>query len=289
MSRLPPGPWPFGPLLPLFLTACFSTPSPLGPNLAGSVGVPHNGVQTGALELPVRGAGFVRYRRHSPNYWGRPRLVSGLMGIARSMGELRPGTPRLVVGDLSARHGGKIPGHNSHRTGRDVDLLFYVTTPAGAPLQNPGFIRIGGDGLGQIAEGEFVRLDVERQWLLIKLLLASPELGVQFMFISREIEALIIDYARSRGDDLMTIWQAETVMLEPTDSLPHDDHIHLRVACTPDEAVSGCTGGGPYWEWLEPWGRLETVDEALLLEIAADDPVDTPAMAQGEERAGGGA
>jgi penicillin-insensitive murein endopeptidase len=279
-----------GPICPvLLLSACFNTPSPLNPNLQGSVGVPNNGVQTGAVELPQRGPGFVRFRPKSPHYWGRPRLVGGLMDVARSVGELRPGTPRLVVGDLSAKYGGKISGHNSHRSGRDVDLLFYVTTPSGAPLETPGFIRIAGDGLGQLESGEFVRLDVERQWLLIKLLLASPELGVQFMFVSREIEALLIDYARSRGDDLMTIWQAETVMLEPRDSLPHDDHIHLRVACTPEEAVAGCTGGGPYWEWLEPWGRLEPVSEELLLEIAAEDPVGAPVVAQGDERAGGGA
>jgi penicillin-insensitive murein endopeptidase len=275
-------------LIPLLLTACFSAPSPLGPNLKGSIGVPHNGVQTESIELPSNGPGFVRYRPKSPHYWGRPRLVTGLIEVARALGELRPGTPRLVVGDLSARKGGKIPGHSSHRTGRDVDLLFYVTTPAGAPLENPGFIRIGGDGLGQIAEDEFVRLDVERQWLLIKLLMSSRELGVQFMFVSRDIEALLIDYARSRGEALELIWQAQTVMLEPIDSLPHDDHIHLRVACTPDEAVNGCSGGGPYWEWLEPWDRLEALDESLLHEIATDDPFDAPAIASGEKGDGDG-
>jgi hypothetical protein len=48
------------------------------------------------------------------------------------------------------------------------------------------------------------------------------------------------------------VWHAETVMLQPKDSLPHDDHLHLRTACLPDEAVLGCEGGGPYWPWLPP-------------------------------------
>ena len=33
--------------------------------------------------------------------------------------------------------------------------------------------------------------------------------------------------------------------LQPGDSLPHDDHFHLRVACSPEEAQAGCSGGGP--------------------------------------------
>lgn len=273
----------------LLLGGCFNAPSPLVPGLRGSVGVPNNGVQTDAVELPTRGEGFVRYRPHSSHYWGRPRLVGSIMDVARTMTELRPDTPPLVVGDLSARHGGKIPGHNSHRTGRDVDLLFYVTTPSGAPIASPGFIRLGGDGLGRLEDGQYVRLDVERQWLLIKLLMSSPQLGVQFMFVSREIEALLIDYARARGEDYRLIWYAETVMLEPTDSLPHDDHIHLRIACTPEEAVYGCSGGGPYWEWLPPWDRLPRVDDAMLLEIAAEDPIEPPTVlgAQGGDRRGG--
>ena len=34
---------------------CLGTPSPLAPGLAGSVGWPYHGVQTGAVELPEAG------------------------------------------------------------------------------------------------------------------------------------------------------------------------------------------------------------------------------------------
>jgi hypothetical protein len=66
------------------------------------------------------------------------------------------------------------------------------------------------------------------------------------------------------------VWQAETVLMEPGDSLPHDDHIHLRIACTPEESVAGCAGGGPYWEWLPALPTLD--DPSWLKELASDTP-----------------
>jgi penicillin-insensitive murein DD-endopeptidase len=262
-------------LAPFLLAGCIGTPTPLAPSLAGSVGVPHGGVQTSAAELPRRGEGFVRYRASSPHYWGNPRLVQALQTAAATVAQKLPGGAPLLVGDLSARHGGKIPGHRSHRTGRDADLLFYVTTPGGASLPSPGFVHIESDGLAVIdgkTKPEFVRLDLERQWLLVKSLITSEHAGVQFMFVSRAIEALIIDYARARGEPLELVWRAETVLLEPLDSTAHDDHIHLRIACTPEEAVFGCDGGGPYWEWLPALPALAPLGEAELSEIGRDDP-----------------
>jgi penicillin-insensitive murein endopeptidase len=203
--------------------------------------------------------------------------VAALVAAAAAVAERMPHGAPLSIGDLSARRGGRIPGHNSHRTGRDVDLLWYVTTPAGAPVRNPGFIRVSSDGLAEIHETkQYLRLDVPRQWLLVKTLLESPHASVQFMFVSRDVEALLIEYARARGEPLDLIWHAETVMLEPSDSATHDDHLHLRIACSPEEAVNGCEGGGPYWEWLPEQPVLGPLDATTLAEIADDDPLEPP-------------
>jgi len=256
------------------LNGCFSAPTPLAPGLAGSVGMPNSGVQTDAVELPVRGSGFERYRPEGKNHWGRPRLVGALSRIAAEIEQELPGGV-LVIGDLGARRGGQIPGHASHRSGRDVDLLFYALTPKGAPIASPGFVRYEADGLALVPDTrDYVQLDVAREWLLIKKLLSSPDLGVQFMFISRPLEALITDYARARGEPLELVYHAQTVMLQPGDSLPHDDHLHLRIACSPEELQAGCSGGGPYWEWLPPVPPSGGLSDALLAEIAADDPVE---------------
>ena len=256
-------------------SGCVSAPSPLTPHASGSVWVPHAGVQTDAVELK-KGRSFLRFRPHSRNYWGRPGLVRALQEATAAVDKSIPGGKPLLIGDLSARYGGKIRGHHSHRTGRDVDLLWYVTTPSGVPQNNPGFIRIGSDGFARVQEtGEFLRIDVERQWLLVRELMLSPHIRVQWMFCSRDVEAVLIEYARARGEPDQLVWHAESVLLQPGDSLPHDDHIHLRIACSQDESVRGCAGGGPYWPWLPELPRLGALDDSLLTEIATDDPLDT--------------
>jgi penicillin-insensitive murein endopeptidase len=259
----------------LLSSGCFSTPTPLAPGLHGTVGAPNRGVLSESEELPVRGTGFVRFRPQSSHYFGRPRLVSALRQAAADVAREAPGGAALSIGDLSAKGGGRIPGHDSHRTGRDVDLLFLVTTPEGVPVPSPGFIRFEGDGLARVQEsGDFVRLDVDREWLLLRSLLTSPEIGVQFMFVCHEIEALLIDHARALGEPDALIWRAETVMLEPSDSLRHDDHVHLRIACSPDEAVAGCSGGGPRWQWLPADGPARQLGPQDWFAIARDDPFD---------------
>jgi penicillin-insensitive murein endopeptidase len=248
------------------------TPTPLAPGLAGSVGVPHNGVLTSATELPTSGPGYVRFRPHAKSYHGLPRLVGAIERAAGTVLEQMPGGAPLVVGDLSEQGGGRIPRHNSHRTGRDVDLLFFITTPRGVPLRNPGFFALAEDGFVRFPDGQYGVIDLPRQWLLIKTLLDDREIDVQFLFMSRDLEARIIDYALAKEDDLELVWRAETVMLQPVDSLPHADHVHMRVACRPDEAVAGCSGGGPHWPWLSPLPFLVSTTNTLWSEIAATDP-----------------
>ncbi len=279
----------FVPLLALLLPACVGVPSPLAPNLHGSVGVPHLGVQTEAEELPRAGSSFTRFRPTGTHHWGVPRLVRAIARAADAVTQRQPGGVQLVVGDLSGRFGGKIPGHNSHRTGRDVDLLLYVTTPSGVPIKSPGFVRIDSDGLGRVpGSGKFVRFDVAREWELVRALLQNPEIGVQFMFMSRPLEALLIDYALARGEPLELVHRAQTVLLQPTDSLPHDDHLHLRVTCSPEELASGCSGGGPYWDWLPPPAPATPLDSAELALIAEDDPWVNDAVLSGVPLQGDG-
>ena len=256
-------------------SGCFNTPTPLAPGLHGTVGVPNRGVLTESLELPVRGPGFVRYRPQSSHYFGSPRLVRALQNAAADVRRLAPGGAPLSIGDLSAKTGGRIPGHDSHRSGRDVDLLFLVTTPAGASVPSPGFVRFEGDGLARVdGTADYVRIDIEREWLLLRSLLTSSEIDVQFMFVCHELEALLIDHARALGEPDALIWQAETVMLEPSDSLRHDDHVHLRIACAPNEAVAGCSGGGPRWQWLTPTEPVRPLEARDWAEIGRDDPFD---------------
>lgn len=273
----------FGAAAALCSAGCMGTPTPLAPGLEGTIGVPHNGVLTKSAELPQRGAGYERFRLSSPVYYGLPRLVRAITRAAEVVEQEMPGGFPLIVGDLSAETGGKIPRHNSHRTGRDVDFLFYVTTPSGIPRGNPGFFPLGADGLVKFPDGTYGLLDVERQWLLFRTLLSDPEVDVQFLFMSRDVEARLMEYAMAKETDLELLWHAQTVMLQPGDSLPHADHVHVRIACKAEEAVQGCTGGGPHWPWFEGFPELQAPLEDLLALIAAEDPFELESLPSLEE------
>lgn len=285
----------FGVVLAIGLAGfgCSRTPSPLTPNIVGkSIGTPAHGVLRGGVQLPPSGPGWKWLRPVGGYYYGLPRLVRAIQQAAEQVQRERPGPP-VLVGDLSAKTGGKIARHVSHRSGRDVDLLFYVTTPEGAPVENPGFLEFGPDGLAfvpaELGGPAYLRLDVERQWLLTKALLENPDANVQWIFVSEPIEALLIEYARARGEDPDLVFRALTVLKQPTGALPHDDHFHVRTACLPDEALAGCEGGGPYWAWLPQLPTLastgnEEDDHALLAALL--DPIEpepTPVVVEVSE------
>jgi penicillin-insensitive murein endopeptidase len=225
---------------------------------------------TDAVELP-RKSDVYRLFRDNGHHWGNPRLVAAIAAAAKSVARSRPETPKLLVGDLSARYGGSSDGHRSHRTGRDADLLFYVVTPDGAPTPAVGFLHFGPDGIAKTAHGRYLRIDVDREWLLIKALVTSPEANVQWLFFARWLEALVIEYARALGEDPELVWYAESMLLQPGDSAAHDDHLHLRIACTPDEAVAGCLGGGPYWPWIPALPELAPQSDSELRDALLGD------------------
>jgi penicillin-insensitive murein endopeptidase len=262
----------------VLLVGCGRAPSPLAPQLGGSVGVPHRGVLTGGAELAPRGEGWV-WLRSDDRHHGLPRFVRAIERVARDVARERPGA-LLAVGDLSARGGGTLMPHLSHRSGRDADLLLYVTTLEGAPVPSPGFVHVGADGLAWDEEHKrFLRFDVERQWLLVKGLVEDEGARIQWIFVSRDVEAMLVEWARARGERPEIVARAMDVMLQPKPGGVHDDHVHIRTACTPTETWSGCEPTGPIRAWIaatdaaateaEPVGDLVA---SLLAPISAAAP-----------------
>jgi penicillin-insensitive murein endopeptidase len=243
--------WSAGPLgaLTLCVVGCGRTPTPLNPAYAGSIGNPNRGVLTASAELPREGNGF-KWLRPDDHHHGLPRFVQAIERAAAKVAHDRPGA-MLSVGDISALNGGRLMPHLSHRNGRDADLLFYWTTLEGAPVETPGWIHVQADGLAWDEEGKrFLRFDVEREWLLVKTLLEDPDARVQWVFANAKVEAILIEWARARGDSNETIAHAMDVMLEPHPGGAHDDHIHVRTQCTAEEIGYGCEPTGPPRDWL---------------------------------------
>jgi penicillin-insensitive murein endopeptidase len=251
---------------------CASVPTPLVPAARlVSVGAPSRGLLRGGVELPDYGPGYERFRHQGRAHYGTPALVNAIAHAAAAAWT-GPEAPPLLVGDLSARGGGPIAGHRSHRSGRDVDLLFFYTTPKGVPVRSPGFVRVGPDGLAPAAPApgtRYYRLDVARTWALARALVTCPHAEVVWLFVSEPVEALLLSHARALGEDAALLERAANVMRQPSDGAPHDDHFHLRVACSPEDAAAGCVDGGPAWPWRP--AALAPTGDALLASLASAD------------------
>ncbi len=260
-------------------TGCMRVPCPLAPSVAGSIGMPHRGVLTEPAELASEGSGWKLLRDNERGY-GLPRFVHALERAAESVAVQRPGGT-LIVGDLSAQKGGSILPHLSHRNGRDADLVFFALTVDGVPVESPGFVHYGADGLAWDESGRrFLRFDVEREWLLVKSLLEDEEARVQWMFISRAAEGMLLEWAHARGEPLETIARAQGVMAQPHPGGEHDDHIHVRTACSLDDQAHGCEPNGPVRAWLATPApsRLDATSVEALV-VALLGPMDGVANA----------
>jgi penicillin-insensitive murein endopeptidase len=270
-------------LAPLAVGACASAPSPLTPAWRGSIGTANRGVLADGAQL-ARDADGLRWLRHDDRHWGVPRLTQAIASAARQVALERPGAP-LYVGDLSTRQGGgPLAPHFSHRSGVDADLLFYLTTLDGASVDSPGFVHFGADGIGRDeASKRWLRFDVEREWLLVKALIENPTARIQWIFISDVAQAMVIEWALARGDSLETIRRAQEVMLQPHPGGVHDDHIHVRTSCSPEEIVAGCEPSGPRRAWLSyDLPAPEDSDEELALALL--QPLETDATVSASPR-----
>ena len=254
---------------------CGRVPSPLNPARQGSLGIPSRGVLTGATNLAPTDS--LHWLRQNDRHWGIPRFAKSIEHAAATVARERPGAV-LYVGDLSAPRGGQLLPHLSHRNGRDADLLLYTTTLDGAPVHSPGFVGFDADGLAwDAAHRRYLRFDVERQWLLIKALLQDGDARIQFIFISEVLEAVLLEWARARGDDAEILVRAQEVMLQPHPGGVHDDHVHIRTACSDDEVVQGCEPSGPQRAWMKSTSaRAYDRTEDLVLSLL--QPITLPTL-----------
>lgn len=249
-------------------SGCVHAPSPLVPAWHGSIGTPSRGVLVDGAQLARDGDGL-RWLRGDDRHWGSPRFTAAIERAASRVAHERPGA-NLLAGDLSiATGGGPLAPHFSHRSGVDADLLLFVTTLEGAPVDSPGFVHFGADGLARDeARARWLRLDLDREWLLVRALLEDPEARIQWIFVSDVVQALLVEWALARGDSVETIRRAQTVMHQPNPGGVHDDHLHVRTTCAPEEMVAGCEPIGPRRPWLSYTVTLppdSTADLALAL------------------------
>jgi murein endopeptidase len=192
-----------------------------------------------AAWLPQEGDGYLippKWAERGLRY-GTPELVGLIERAARTVQDEVPGAV-LYVADLSLRTGAFTQWHRSHRNGCDADLIFFATDDDGEPEPEPrAMSRYDAEGVAWATDedGQPVRLhfDTERNWALVKALLADDEAHIARIFISWPLRARLLEYAASQDEEPTLVARAAEVLAQPGDSEAHDDHMHIRIAPPP--------------------------------------------------------
>jgi penicillin-insensitive murein endopeptidase len=227
-----------------------------------SMGRADRGALRGGRALPTSGVGYT-----TPSIWvdrgnrfGTDELVDAIERAARTVAERMPGGT-LGVGDLSRRGGGSMRFHKSHENGRDADLIFYAVDDAGEPVapgnSMPRYNRrlqsrpTFDEGYEPVSPRHF---DVPRNWALVAALVSDPEINVEYLFISESLREKLLEYARSINEPGDVVLKAARALRQPgRRTLPHDDHLHLRIKCPTSDLWQGCADEGKVRLRMETW------------------------------------
>ena len=203
-----------------------------------------------------------------PTHYGTDELVELLLTTAEQVATAFPAS-RLAVGNLSVFDGGHISWSRSHNSGRDVDIGFFLRDKEGVdlPLENLVHIRRSG-AVAEIAGATF---DVERNWATVKALLTAETAKVQWIFVYAPLERMLLAQAAKLGEPQALIDKAATIMHQPGDSAPHDDHFHIRIFCTRDDRLEGCRNTGPRRDGVPSFDREVAARALELLRGTASD------------------
>jgi penicillin-insensitive murein endopeptidase len=189
------------------LLAARTDPVALGPL---SIGTPDAGLLVNPMPFPEGPYWKVRNPDES---WGTDETIAYVVAAIESVQVRYPGSPRLVIGDLSNPSGGRLNRHKSHQAGRDADIGFYYRR-------------------GEVDDFLTARkrdLDLPRTWALVRALVTDTD--VDRIFVDRSLISLLYAHAVTEGEDrgwLDDIFgrRAEKGIIQHERG--HKNHLHVR-------------------------------------------------------------
>jgi penicillin-insensitive murein endopeptidase len=180
--------------------------------------------------------------------WATAELVALIARGAATLQARAPG-PRLLVGALSQRRGGRFPPHSSHQNGRDADLGFALTDEDGHASEPSRFVDLDGGGCG-VDRGTSYCIDPARTFQLFRALLEDPLVRVQWILVAPDIREIVL--AAGRRMELEHGEYERVVIATETrgGSESHRSHFHVRIYCAPDDRPA-CLDEPPYQSWYD--------------------------------------
>lgn len=215
-----------------------------------SVGHPHAGYLFNAVRMPSGEEWVVAAPDQA---WGTEETVRALIHCIRRVHQQFPGSPRAIVGAISARHGGPLPPHKSHRTGRDADVYYYLKERG-----KDWYVRATADNL-----------DRARTWALVRAVVTETD--VEYLLIDRSVQVLLEEYALGIGEDaewIGDLFHGDGRARRPLiKHIPgHTGHMHLRFF----NPVAQERGRRAY-DRLVAQGHIELVKRAITHIVEAGD------------------
>lgn len=250
--------------LAAFATSACAELGVVGDGTTVSWGPPNEGVLVNGARLPRQGEGFVvppRWAARGTQY-GTDELIDTIAHVGRAVAATHPGS-RVVVGDLSIPGGGKSAHHRSHQTGRDVDLVLFAKDASGKPIESIEMRHFGPDGK-TVDAGPPLTFDAERSWTVVRALVEAPGPGVANIFLYAPLRDLVLDHARAAGVPDSIVDLAGQALAQPSDSAPHDDHMHIRIYCSESDAT--CSDYA--WRMPPKKPRTTAVEEDIAGELS---------------------
>ncbi len=205
--------------------------------------------------------------------------MTGLLEDAAHRFRARTGT-RFWIGNIGRRSGGDIQYSVSHNSGRDADVALAYTDVKGSPVDPPDLVTVDASGVSRDKDHK-LRFDPARTWQIIRALIESDRAQIEFLFLARNLTERVLRHAAEKKEPADLIDRAKTVLHQPGGA-PHDDHLHVRVACSERDVEGGCHTLGPPRAWVSQHGaaRARRIERAM----AALEKASPEQRARGVER-----
>jgi penicillin-insensitive murein endopeptidase len=145
-----------------------------------SVGYTNGGAVVNGVAMPDGPYWFIVNAKET---WGTQETVDAIVTAISQVNLVYADAPKLYVGDISDRNGGRLNRHVSHQAGRDVDLGFYYTA-----------------GMNRwFAPGNEGNLDLPKNWALVRALVVFTD--IEMILLDRQIQIALYKYALSIGEN----------------------------------------------------------------------------------------
>ena len=196
------------------------------------IGGPAAGCVAGAVTLPATGVGYQVMRLSRNRTYGHPSLINYLQNLGKTLDAQGLGV--MLVGDLGQPRGGPTASlHRSHQNGLDVDIWYLM--PEVARERRLNSHEIEHLAAPSVLSANRRKINYSRwtfsQGELLRFAAAPPE--VERIFVHPVVKKELcdqVDHDRSWLRKIRPWWN-------------HDDHLHVRLRCPPEDAH--CTSQKP--------------------------------------------